>query len=215
MTFHCTKIGKWFSDLVSLNEIIIGDEVASIERDAFAGTAWYNNQPDGLVYAGKCAYQYKGSMPQGTEIVIQDGTTIICDYAFYNCKELASVKIPSSITSVGSSSFKNNNRISKFLVNSKEPPYTKSEAFVDSDVFTYAKLYVPVGCKSEYESAYGWRKFINIIEDASLDGGSSISNIFVDSSTDNDFYINLSGQIEQVPQKGKIYIHNGKKVVYK
>ena len=214
MTFHCTEIGNWFSDFVSIKEIIVGDEVTSIERNAFAGTAWYNDQPDGLIYAGTCAYQYKGVMPQGTEIVIQEGTTIICDYAFYDCKELTSVMIPSSVISIGRSSFSNNNRISKFLVNSKEPPYTKSEAFVDSDVFTYAKLYVPVGSKSEYESAYGWRKFKNIIEDASLDGGSSISNIFVDSSIDNDFYINFSGQIEQVPQKGKIYIHNGKKVVY-
>ena len=49
-----------------LKSITIPDSVTSIGSYAFYNTAWYDNQSDGLVYAGKVAYNYKGkgTMPQ-------------------------------------------------------------------------------------------------------------------------------------------------------
>ena len=79
--------------------------MTSIGRDAFYGTTWYNNQPNGLVYAGKVAYKYKGTMPNNTSITFQEGTKGIAGYAFYNCTGLASVTIPDSVTSIGNYAF--------------------------------------------------------------------------------------------------------------
>lgn len=99
-----------FKDCSSLTSISIPNSVTSIGGGttvgAFAGTAWYNNQPDGLVYAGKVAYSYKGEMPNNTQITIKYGTTEIADDAFSQCVGLTSITIPNSVTSIGAYAFR-------------------------------------------------------------------------------------------------------------
>ena len=97
--------GDAFEDCVNLTSVTIGDNVTDIGYSAFYNTAWYNNQPNGLIYLGKVAYRYKGTMPEGTEIVIDDGTTVIAASAFSGCRGLTSVVIPNSVTRIGSSAF--------------------------------------------------------------------------------------------------------------
>ena len=94
-----------FYNCTRLTSVTIGNSVTSIGSSAFEGTAWYNNQPDGLVYAGKVAYKYKGTMPENTSITIKDGTLGIAGDAFSGCKGLTSITIPDSVTSIGYSAF--------------------------------------------------------------------------------------------------------------
>ena len=89
----------------SLTSVEIPNSVTSIGAYAFYGTAWYNDQPDGVIYAGKVLYKYKGTMPVNTSITIEDGTVSISPSAFYGCSSLTSVEIPNSVTSIGSSTF--------------------------------------------------------------------------------------------------------------
>ncbi|MBQ3741206.1 MAG: leucine-rich repeat domain-containing protein [Prevotella sp.] len=105
-TYSVTYIG-WsaFRECSGLTSITIPNSVTSISSDAFDGTAWYDNQPNGLVYAGKVAYKYKGAMPENTAIVLEEGTTEIADEAFYNCSGLTSITIPNSVTSIGMEAF--------------------------------------------------------------------------------------------------------------
>ena len=79
--------------------------MTSIGDNAFYGTTWYDNQPNGLVYAGKVAYQYKGTMPANTSLTIEDGTLAIADKAFQFCSGLTSIEIPNSVTSIGYGAF--------------------------------------------------------------------------------------------------------------
>ena len=67
--------------------------------------SWYEEQPDGLVYAGKILYGYKGTIPEGTSIKIKEGTLGIAGGAFYDCYGLTSVDIPNSVTSIGERAF--------------------------------------------------------------------------------------------------------------
>lgn len=101
-----TSIGGYaFSGCSSLTSVTIGNSVASIGESAFNGTPWYNNQPDGLIYAGLVAYKYKGTVPEGTSVSIREGTLGITPSAFSGCSGMTSVTIPNSVTSIGNYAF--------------------------------------------------------------------------------------------------------------
>ena len=94
-----------FEDCSSLSTIVVPNSVFSIGLDAFSRTAWYTNQPDGLVYAGLVAYKYKGAMPAETNIIFKDNTLGIADKAFTGCTGLVSVTIPESVSYIGQNAF--------------------------------------------------------------------------------------------------------------
>ena len=94
-----------FATCSALASITIPNSVKYIDQDAFSGTAWYDNQPDGLIYAGKVAYKYKGTMPENMELTIAEGTTGISGSAFSGCNGLTSITIPASVNEIGANAF--------------------------------------------------------------------------------------------------------------
>ncbi len=94
-----------FSGCSALTSISIPESMASIQCTAFEGTKWYDNQSNGMVYAGKILYGYKGTMPSNTSVKIKEGTTGISNGVFSGCSGLISVTIPNSVASIGGSAF--------------------------------------------------------------------------------------------------------------
>lgn len=112
-----TSIGySAFSGCKGLTNITVPDSVTSIGERAFNDTTWYNNQPDGLVYAGKVAYNYKGTMPNNTSIVLKEGTLGIATNAFSGWYELTSVTIPDSVTNIGDGAFSNCTKLTSITI---------------------------------------------------------------------------------------------------
>ena len=67
---------------------------ASIEEItswAFTQTAWYDNQPDGIIYLGDIVYSAKGDMVG--DFAVKEGTRIIANSAFYNCSTMTSIEL--------------------------------------------------------------------------------------------------------------------------
>ncbi len=68
-------------------------------------TLWYENQPNGVVYAGVNAIGYKGEMPEKTELVIKEGTKNIACEAFRGYDNLLKVTLPNSLVEIGAYAF--------------------------------------------------------------------------------------------------------------
>lgn len=117
-----------FKNCRNITSVTIPDCVTFVGKNAFKGTAWYDNHPNGLIYIGKVLYAYRGNMPKNQSITIKEGTLtiassvfkdcsnlksvaipesvrIIEDYAFYGCSSLNSVTIPNSVTWIGRYAF--------------------------------------------------------------------------------------------------------------
>lgn len=108
-----------FAYCSKLESVNLPENLAYLGKNAFEDTPWYNswyntwytNQPDGLLYYGKIAYAYKGTMPENTEIVIKDGTLGIGDDVFYYCTNLTKITLPDGLKVIGQQAFRNCNKI--------------------------------------------------------------------------------------------------------
>lgn len=89
----------------SLEIVDIPDSLGKIGGNSFRNTKWYENQNDGVVYAGKVLYNYKGDMPQKTSIDIKEGTKGISSFAFDTQENLEKVTIPKSVVNIGDYAF--------------------------------------------------------------------------------------------------------------
>ena len=104
--YRVTEIASGaFASLSNVRFIKIPDTVVNIGRNAFTGTAWYRNLPDGIVYINNVLYRYKGDMPANTNVVIPEGITTIGKYAFNYCVNLISIIIPSNVINIGECAF--------------------------------------------------------------------------------------------------------------
>ncbi len=92
---------------VNATAITIPDSVTSIGQYAFNKTAYYKdsaNWESGVLYIGKFLISAKGNI-EG-EYTVKDGTLVIADIAFRNCKKLTKVTLPEGLTHIGMIAFR-------------------------------------------------------------------------------------------------------------
>ena len=174
-----------FTDCSSLADITFPSNLSYIDFSddygsvfVFDGTAWYDNQPDGMVYAGNVAYRYKGSMPANTNITLRDGTLGIGAGAFeHNAVpsngNLSSITIPASVTTIGDCAFSGCSGLTSVVSKIKEPFNLSAVAFegISSDCV----LTVPKGKRDAYIAA-GWTTSVfkgDVVEETEVEIGSS------------------------------------------
>lgn len=94
-----------FSGFESLSDIELGSGLKRICTGAFSDTAWYDAQPDGILYLGDWCMGYKNNFAE-KNVVFDDGTKGIADYAF-DYSDIETAVFPESMKYVGNLVFSN------------------------------------------------------------------------------------------------------------
>ncbi len=101
-----TAIGeKAFYNCSSLEKIPIFEDTDMVHSSSFAGTKWYESQPEGFVFLGKTIVGYKGEIPENTALIIPDGTKRIAGNVFSGNSNIISVEIPESVIAIEQRAF--------------------------------------------------------------------------------------------------------------
>ena len=101
-----TLEGYTFYNCAALAEIDLPESLDNLYLGSLDNTAWYNAQPDGVVYIGDFVYGYKGEMPENTKLVIPSGITKMAfRNTFKNQNNLVSVTLPEGFTEIQEASF--------------------------------------------------------------------------------------------------------------
>ena len=157
-----------FNGCVNLKDIIIPESVTYIGSN-LDDTLWYKNQKDGIVYINNILYKYKGEMPKNTTISVKDGTKQIAYGAFIECKNLISIIIPNSVTSIEDRAFNRCDNLREIVI---------------PDSVTYLGFYVFEGCSnlekvviSNNVTSIGFNTFYDCNNLSSVTMSNSVRNI--------------------------------------
>lgn len=122
-----TTIGdKAFRNCPQLSTIDIPDSVTYVGGDAFDGTSWYDNQPDGIVRINNVVYKLKGIELSEDILSFDDNVIAISPYAFDNqklCGNITELRISKNITNIGDSAFCGCNNLTSIVVDTDNPRY--------------------------------------------------------------------------------------------
>lgn len=122
-----TSIGnKAFRNCPQLTTVDIPDSVTYVGGDAFDGTSWYDNQPDGIVRINNVVYKLKGIELTEDILSFDDNVIAISPYAFDDqklCGNITELRISKNITNIGDSAFCGCNNLTSIVVNADNPIY--------------------------------------------------------------------------------------------
>ncbi len=148
-----TSIGSSaFSYCLYLEEISIADSVTSVGKNAFANTQWLNNHPEGVVYAGKVAIEYKkGDASDEVSVDIKDGTVYVYDGIFTGCKNIVSVTLPDSVTYLGNNAFSGCTKLAQVKLSAS---LTSIEYNTFNNCKSLSSVVIPDGVSAINEGAF-------------------------------------------------------------
>ena len=147
-----TNIGSSaFCDCINLSIVYINGNKTTWFGISFGNSSANPLHNSGLLYLN-------GKLVK--DLIIPEGITSINDYAFFYCKSLKSIEIPNSVKSIGDLAFYecSLNKITSYAV---EPPQCSESAF-DSYTKNNSILEVPDNSIIKYETANGWKDFLNM-----------------------------------------------------
>ena len=139
-----TSIGNSaFENCVNLATINIPSTVASVGANAFNNTAWYVNQPNGVVYINTVAYAIKGNT--SSTITLNSNTTMIIKSFLSGHSEVTSLVLNEGLEIIEADALTNNHLQAFHL------PSTVN-SFADNRCFNYANAVTVASGNTKYDS---------------------------------------------------------------
>lgn len=147
--------------------------VSIIAEEAFASTSHLRHIeiPSGVQYIQDYAFWFSNLQ----EVKLPPTVIEIGDYAFAYCDSIRTITIPPFVTEIQYNTFEECIGMKEFHNQAMTPQDPAGVSGILQDSCT---LYVPVGTKSLYESAYDWQDFASIVEEGAL----NIDSIYSDSA---------------------------------
>ena len=189
------------NDCWDLQEVNIPSTVKSIDRAAFE----------------QCKSLKKINLPDGLETIERE--------AFYHCDSLEQIIFPATLNFLGQECCSYMPGLKRIYCMSSEPPVCKESTLnpgnspfgkYNSDFYLRTPndipIYVPIGAAEKYRNAWGWDYFTNFIE--TDDFPTAIHNVTTEHYDSKNCVYDLMGRKVINPQKGQVYIKNGKKTLF-
>ncbi len=105
---------RMFKGCTALADIKDHKNLKDVAADAFEGTAFENNQPDGALNFGRVVYSNKGNV---ADIVIAEDISIIEDYAFLGNESIKTLEFGFDVEEIGLYAFQNCVNLEKVTFN--------------------------------------------------------------------------------------------------
>lgn len=157
-----TEIGESaFCNCHFKGELVLPKNLKSIDRDAFSLCTFSGtlHLPSTLLSIGIHAFSFNEQLTGILEI--PEKITSIKSCAFYQCKNIAGLVLPTNMETIESSAFYHSFGIGSIVCKGAYPAYVKGNAFdgVPKDNFT---VEVPESAVAQYQTAVGWNEFKRI-----------------------------------------------------
>ena len=101
-----TSIGDGaFNGCTGIETLDLPHSLTAIGDSGLQNTVWFRNLPDGMIYYGSVLFDCKGAAP--AILTVPGNVTCIAGGSFRSKDNLMRVKLPTTLKSIGSNSFKN------------------------------------------------------------------------------------------------------------
>ncbi|MBQ7638898.1 MAG: leucine-rich repeat protein [Clostridia bacterium] len=122
---------------------------------AFERSIWLAQQPDGIVYAGKAAYTYKGTVPENTSLALKGDTVSISAGAFEEQSGIAAILLPDTLEFIGNGAFEDDENLGTVYFAGTAEQWADVETGENNDALASAKVYFAGPAYEWIETALG------------------------------------------------------------